>query len=453
MVLGGFLVLLPLLLAAPAAGVAQAQEGERCFPETGQCISGAIRAFWEQNGGLAVFGLPIGPQQATTGEDGQVREAQWFERHRLELHPENQPPYNVQLGRLGVDRLTQQGRDWRAFPPLDLNNADAERCAFFRETNHQVCDEFLQAFRSNGLSFVNTPGVTYAESLALFGLPISEAMTETVEGREYTVQWFERARFELHPENQPSFRVLFGRLGAELGGGAAGSLVGREWQLVAFGPNNAPTPAVAEPVATLGFEAGNVFGSTGCNRVRGPYSATDTTITFSPLASTLALCTSDALTAQEQAILGALQGAVPYQIAGDELRLSYDGGRQTLRYRAVPPLRLAGQPWQLVAFGPNNAPTPAVAEPAATLSFDGAQVSGSTGCNSFSGGYQATGTTITFGPLAATLRLCTDEGLTTQEQAILGALQGAVPYQIAGDELRLSYDGGRQTLVYEVADE
>ena len=47
---------LALLLPLPA----RAQMDERCFPETGYCISGSIRAYWERNGGLPVFGYPIG---------------------------------------------------------------------------------------------------------------------------------------------------------------------------------------------------------------------------------------------------------------------------------------------------------------------------------------------------------------------------------------------------------
>src|SRR4051794_16224894 len=50
------------LLAAIGAVPAAAQTGERCFPETGLCIAGPIRAFWERNGGLPVFGFPITPQ-------------------------------------------------------------------------------------------------------------------------------------------------------------------------------------------------------------------------------------------------------------------------------------------------------------------------------------------------------------------------------------------------------
>jgi hypothetical protein len=42
-------------------------------------------------------------------------------------------------------------------------------------------------------------------------------MVETLsDGRQYTVQWFERGRFELHPENAPPSNVLLGLLGREV---------------------------------------------------------------------------------------------------------------------------------------------------------------------------------------------------------------------------------------------
>src|SRR5215216_7374103 len=90
-------MLLGMLLAdiLPQAGV-QAQASQRCFVETGLCIDGRIRAFWEQNGGLSVFGLPITAQQQESIE-GKLFQVQWFERNRLELHPENPQPYDVLL--------------------------------------------------------------------------------------------------------------------------------------------------------------------------------------------------------------------------------------------------------------------------------------------------------------------------------------------------------------------
>jgi len=201
-----------LLTAVPS----RAQSNQRCFPETGLCISGRIREYWERNGGLPVFGFPITPQREERIE-GRPFQVQWFERNRLELHPENARPYDVLIGRIGADRLAQQGRVWFNFPKADPNNADAENCRFFRETGHQVCGEFLQAYRRSGLD-LGQPGVTFEESLALFGLPLSEPMPEVLEGKEYQVQWFERARFELHAELRSANRILFGRLGAEFRG-------------------------------------------------------------------------------------------------------------------------------------------------------------------------------------------------------------------------------------------
>jgi hypothetical protein len=137
---------------------------------------------------------------------------QQFERNRLELHPNNAAPYDVQLGRLGADRLQQQGRDWFTFP-----KASGTGCKVFAQTGHAVCGRFLTMWQRYGLSLDGKKGVSESESLALFGLPLSGVMTERLsDGKEYQVQWFERARFELHPENTDPYDVLFGLLGNEM---------------------------------------------------------------------------------------------------------------------------------------------------------------------------------------------------------------------------------------------
>lgn len=200
----------PVFLASPDA--------QGCFPETGFCIDGRIREFWEQNDGLRVFGLPITPRHEEVIQ-GQALQVQWFERNRLELHPENPRPYDVLLGRLGVDILEQQGRTWLPAP----TGIPQAGCRFFPETGYNICGNMLRAWQANGLELDGRRGNSESESLALFGLPISEERVETLsDGNSYTVQWFERARFELHPENRsgdPSSRrydVLFGLLGREL---------------------------------------------------------------------------------------------------------------------------------------------------------------------------------------------------------------------------------------------
>lgn len=203
--IGSALAALLIPFSIPATTNAQT---EHCFTETGICISGRIKEFWEQNGGLSVFGLPIAPQQSETIE-GKTFDVQWFERNRLELHPENKAPYDVLIGRVGADRLAQQGRE--AFPP----SQQQEGCHFFAETQQNVCGPMWTAWQANGLETDGRKGHSAAESLALFGLPLSGQVTEKIGDKEYTVQYFERARFELHPEVAAD-TVLFGLLGAEL---------------------------------------------------------------------------------------------------------------------------------------------------------------------------------------------------------------------------------------------
>jgi hypothetical protein len=215
-------IVLALFAAVPTPQPASAQEGPLCFEESEYCIEGRIREFWEQNGELTVFGLPITPQREETIGDwtGQV---QWFERNRLELHPENERPYDVLIGRLGADLLEQQQRNWYEFPK---DEAPQDGCRYFAETQQNVCGELLTAWLVDGID-LNQDGISGnsdAESLALFGLPLSGRMTEVLgeNGEEYQVQYFERARFELHPENEPPFNVLLGRLGDEILEGAEG---------------------------------------------------------------------------------------------------------------------------------------------------------------------------------------------------------------------------------------
>ena len=75
----------------------------------------------------------------------------------------------------------------------------------FPETGKTVSGDFLRYWDSHG-------------GLPQYGYPISDQMMEQSEtdGKTYTVQYFERARFEYHPENQAPYDVLLGLLGRQL---------------------------------------------------------------------------------------------------------------------------------------------------------------------------------------------------------------------------------------------
>jgi hypothetical protein len=91
------------------------------------------------------------------------------------------------------------------FGQLVPHASAAAACQTFPQTGKTVCDPFLTYWLANG-------------GLAQQGLPISDEFTEVnpSNGKSYTVQYFERARFEKHPENaDPKFQVLLGLLGSE----------------------------------------------------------------------------------------------------------------------------------------------------------------------------------------------------------------------------------------------
>jgi hypothetical protein len=196
-----------MLFSSAALEAAHAQTDQRCFPETGFCIVGRIREYWEQNGGIPVFGYPIEQQRQELIENNSLQ-VQWFERNRIELHPENEAPYDVLLGRLGEDRLRQTGRNWRAFP----TSTAQPNCHYIAETKHNICGDILTLWRANGIELDGISGINAAESISLFGQPLSDLQPETINGQRLMVQWFERARLEIHPTPAP---VLLGLLGVE----------------------------------------------------------------------------------------------------------------------------------------------------------------------------------------------------------------------------------------------
>lgn len=204
-------------LLPPGSSQAQmAQGGRLCFnvPGVRECIEGRFRQYWEQNGGLAVFGYPISPPTAHMTPEGTFM-VQTFERSRFELHPKGMAPYDVLLTRLGDERLKGQGRNADTFP----KGTQKPGCLFFAQTGHSVCNQegnvgFKNYWETHGL--LDPKLNPFGRSLALFGLPLSEATMEmNASGAMVLTQWFERARFEFHPGNPSATKVLLGLLGVE----------------------------------------------------------------------------------------------------------------------------------------------------------------------------------------------------------------------------------------------
>ncbi|HET9495321.1 MAG TPA: cellulase family glycosylhydrolase, partial [Chloroflexia bacterium] len=167
------------------------------FPETGHYLYGAFQRYWRRFGGLEIFGYPL-TEQRMEGEYW----VQYFERARFEFHPEYErtdPNWDklpgdqrlklqVQLSLLGAD-LVKERTGGKGYLPADRATLPSG-AVVFPETGHSISGRIAEYWQSrNGLTN--------------FGYPLSEPVQEVskTDGKTYTVQYFERTRLELHPEN------------------------------------------------------------------------------------------------------------------------------------------------------------------------------------------------------------------------------------------------------------
>lgn len=141
------------------------------FAPTGKSVAGDFLGTMERFD-LERIGYPVSEERQENGET-----VQYFERVRMEKHPElASKGYNVLMTRLGADLAGTNYAKVAAFKSTGTR-------LYVKETGHSISGAFLTYWKNNG-------------SVELFGYPISEPMTQN----GLTVQWFERAQFEYHPE-------------------------------------------------------------------------------------------------------------------------------------------------------------------------------------------------------------------------------------------------------------
>ena len=94
----------------------------------------------------------------------------------------------------------------------------------------------------------------------------------------------------------------------------------------------------------------------------------------------------------------------------------------------LPPTELAGTNWTFVSIGG----APVAADRPTALTFEAERLSGSAGCNRFSGGYSVADRTLTAGSLMATRMACPGAGMT-QESAFFALMSGPVSLAVPTD--------------------
>lgn len=224
------------------------------------------------------------------------------------------------------------------------------------------------------------------------------------------------------------------------------NLVGTDWDLVSFGPADAPQTPIAGTRPTLTFTEDALNGTTGCNSFFGDYTLEGTELTVGMLGSTQMFC--EGVMEQELAIMQMLQAAESVML--DEETLTIQTAQGDMIFQPPTHQTLEETEWVLngIADLENEAVVSTWVDREITAVFTDGQVGGSAGCNSYFASYEVTNGQITVGPIGSTKMLCDDER-NQRETEFLAALQNVAGYSISRNSLTLTDAAGNGLLFFQ----
>ncbi len=212
---------------------------------------------------------------------------------------------------------------------------------------------------------------------------------------------------------------------------ATQALEGVSWRLTSLPGSDAKALAALARPAVARFEAGRVWGFSGCNNFTGAYTLDADRVTLGQLAGTMMACPEPA-SSIENAFRTAFTGTLRYALDGRRLSLTAASG-EVLTFEPEPEPRLEGVTWEVNGYNNNrHAVVSLIAGSRISFSFNDGTVAGNAGCNTFRASYSTQGSNIKIGPAATTRRACADE-LMAQERDFLAALESAVKWSIEGN--------------------
>lgn len=204
-------------------------------------------------------------------------------------------------------------------------------------------------------------------------------------------------------------------------------------------------PVSGPPPITLRVAGGQVTGSDGCNRYRAPVviDGNGFRVRAEAMVSTKMACRPEVMT-RAAAYTAALGQARTTRVDGHRLTLLAEDAAVLATFEAQS-RELSGTTWEVT--GVNNgkqAVASVLPGSSVTVSFspDGT-VSGSAGCNRYSGKFTAEGERVMLHPLASTRMTCPQPPrVMEQEAAFLRALQSSATARMEGDQLELRDEHG-----------
>ena len=124
---------------------------------------------------------------------------------------------------------------------------------------------------------------------------------------------------------------------------------------------------------------------------------------------------------------------------GDDGGSGSDGGTQD-------PAALEGESWILTQMLTAGGQTEIV-QTGVSAQFDGSTISGNAGCNSYNASYEATGSEISFGPIAATKKICPEDEQSTEDR-YLQLLAEIGSFEVSGRSMSMNDTDGTPVLQF-----
>ena len=100
------------------------------------------------------------------------------------------------------------------------------------------------------------------------------------------------------------------------------------------------------------------------------------------------------------------------------------------------PAALEGESWILTQMLTAGGQTEIV-QTGVSAQFDGSTISGSAGCNSYNASYEASGSDISFGPIAATKKICPEDEQSTEDR-YLQLLAEIGSFEVSGRSMSMN---------------
>jgi heat shock protein HslJ len=184
----------------------------------------------------------------------------------------------------------------------------------------------------------------------------------------------------------------------------------------------------------------SVSGSASCNNYTTSYSVDGDSISFGEaIASTRKLC-AEPVNEQEQAYFTVLNEAVRFEIEDEETLTLSDGDGNALVAYMAQSQALEGSSWDVISYNNGRGGVTSViigTEITADFAEDG-QLSGSSGCNTYTAPYESEGENVSMGLPVTTRQFCAEpEGVMEQENEYLAALQTAATYRVEGNSMNI----------------